>query len=74
MKTDNVDLFNFSLESLKEYGYDIEFFTNDLYSTDISDNIATEYEKKFVEKGININDIRRTTTGNAKGLFDFLEK
>jgi tRNA (guanine-N7-)-methyltransferase len=57
MKTDNVDLFNFSLESLKEYGYDIEYSTNDLYSEDISDNVATEYEKKFVERGVKINKL-----------------
>lgn len=57
MKTDNVDLFDFSVTSLKEYGYNIEFLTNDLYSGDISDNIATEYEKKFVEKGIKINKL-----------------
>ena len=57
MKTDNVDLFNFSVTSLKEYGYNIEFLTNDLYSGDVSDNIATEYEKKFVEKGIKINKL-----------------
>ena len=57
MKTDNVDLFNFSLESLKEYGYDIEYSTNDLYREDISDNIATEYEKKFVERGVQINKL-----------------
>ena len=57
MKTDNVDLFNFSLESLKEYGYDIEYSTNDLYSEDVSDNIATEYEKKFVERGVQINKL-----------------
>ena len=48
-------MFNFSLDSLKEYGYEIEYVTNDLYSEDVSDNIATEYEKKFVEKGIKIN-------------------
>ena len=60
MKTDNVDLFNFSLESLREYGYDIEYYTYDLYSEDISDNIATEYEKKFVEKGIKINKLIAT--------------
>ena len=60
MKTDNVDLFNFSVTSLKEYGYNIEFLTNDLYSGDVSDNIATEYEKKFVEKGIKINKLIAT--------------
>ena len=60
MKTDNDGLFEYSLESLKEYGYDIIFFTNDLYSTDISDNIATEYEKKFVAKDIKINKLVAT--------------
>lgn len=57
MKTDNIDLFNFSLDSLKEYGYEIEFVTNDLYSDDIRENIATEYEKKFVERGVKINKL-----------------
>ena len=60
MKTDNVDLFNFSLESLKKYGYNIDFHTYDLYSGDVSDNIATEYEKKFVSKGIKINKLIAT--------------
>lgn len=64
MKTDNVDLFEFSLESLKEYGYGIEYCTHDLYSEDVSDNIATEYEKKFVEKGIKINKLVATKKEN----------
>lgn len=55
MKTDNDDLFEYSLESLKEYGYEMSFVTRDLYKEDISDNIATEYENKFVNKGISIN-------------------
>ena len=55
MKTDNNPLFEYSLESLEEYGYKIVKCTRDLYSEDTSDNIATEYEKKFVSKGININ-------------------
>ena len=55
MKTDNNPLFDYSLESLTEYGYDIKNVTRDLYSEDITDNIATEYEKKFVSKGIKIN-------------------
>ena len=32
MKTDNIDLFNYSVESLKEYGYNIDYLTNDLHS------------------------------------------
>ena len=60
MKTDNVNLFDFSLDSLSEYGYDIEYYTYDLYNDDITDNITTEYEKKFVEKGIKINKLVAT--------------
>lgn len=54
MKTDNIDLFDFSVESLKEYGYNIEYLTNDLHKhkTDI---IMTEYEEKFTNMGIKIN-------------------
>ena len=52
MKTDNDDLFNYSCESLTEYGYKIiEKDTNH-----ISD-ITTEYEDKFMNIGKNINYI-----------------
>lgn len=60
MKTDNNELFKFSLESLKENGYNLEYVTNDLYNEDTSDNIATEYEKKFVAKDIKINKLIAT--------------
>ncbi len=56
MKTDNIDLFNYSLESLKENGYEIVFKTNDLDCLD-KDNIMTEYESKFYNKGIKINKL-----------------
>ena len=56
MKTDNVDLFNYSVESLKEHGYDITYMTNDLDSLR-EDNIMTEYESKFFNKGIKINKL-----------------
>ncbi len=54
MKTDNIDLFNYSVDSLKDYGYVIEYITNDLHSENIF-NIETEYEHKFSSKGIKIN-------------------
>lgn len=57
MKTDNIDLFNFSLESLTKHGYNIEFMTNDLHSLNNVDNIMTEYEEKFSNKGIKINKL-----------------
>jgi len=56
MKTDNVDLFNFSLESLKEYGYDIEYITTDLHNENVF-NIMTEYEKRFSKLNVKINKL-----------------
>lgn len=57
MKTDNNDLFDYSLESLTAYGYDINYVSRDLYKEDVSNNVQTEYEKKFVSKGIKINKL-----------------
>lgn len=56
MKTDNVALFDYSIESLKEYGYEIKSMTNDLHQ-DNAFNIMTEYERKFIKKGIKINKL-----------------
>ncbi len=53
MKTDNDNLFAYSLESLKEYGYTLDRVEYDLHKTDIS-NVETEYEHKFSSKGVNI--------------------
>ena len=54
MKTDNINLFNYSLESLEENGYVIKNMTNDLDCFE-EDNIMTEYERKFNKLGIKIN-------------------
>ena len=54
MKTDNIDLFNYSLDSLSLYGYDIVYKTNNLDCLN-KDNIMTEYERRFYNKGIKIN-------------------
>ncbi len=54
MKTDNRLLFEYSSMSLTQYGYYIENITFDLYKSDITDNIPTEYEKRFVEAGKSI--------------------
>ena len=56
MKTDNINLFNYSLESLTNYGYDIVYKTNNLDCLN-SDNIMTEYEKRFHNLGVNINKL-----------------
>ena len=56
MKTDNIDLFNYSVDTLINNGYDIIYKTNNLDCLD-KDNIMTEYESKFYNKGININKL-----------------
>ena len=53
-KTDNIDLFAFSIESLSKYGYILENVSLDLVNSDIKNNILTEYEKKFVSKNVRI--------------------
>ena len=53
-KTDNIDLFAFSIESLSTYGYTLKNVTLDLANNPIENNVETEYEKKFktIEKKI----------------------
>lgn len=56
MKTDNINLFNYSLESLCDYGYDIVYKTNDLECLG-EENIMTEYERRFYNLGVKINKL-----------------
>lgn len=51
MKTDNRHLFEYSLMSLVQYGYKIDELSLDLYEEDLTDNVPTEYETKFVNLG-----------------------
>ena len=53
-KTDNIGLFASSLMNLSTYGYTLDYVSLDLKNEDI-DNVVTEYERKFMEKGTNIN-------------------
>ena len=55
MKTDNIDLFAFSIESLSEFGYKLKNISLDLHNSDFEGNIMTEYEKRFSSKGVRIN-------------------
>ena len=49
MKTDNKDLFAYSIKSLNNYGYQIEDLTFDLNSLNDLENIQSEYEEKFTK-------------------------
>ena len=56
LKTDNVGLFDFSLEEFEACGLKIEWHTRDLHNSERADaNVMTEYEKNFSEKGFTIN-------------------
>ena len=56
-KTDNKGLFDYSLESFAENGFKVSDVCFDLHGDDVFsiDNIMTEYEKNFSEKGFLIN-------------------
>ncbi len=58
-KTDNTELFEFSLEQVKEAGWILENFTYDLHHCELlnAGNIMTEYEEKFSNKGNPINKL-----------------
>ena len=51
-KTDNMGLFDYSLESIPEAGWTITASTKDLHHSDMAEgNIMTEYERKFSKLG-----------------------
>lgn len=58
MKTDNDNLFEFSLVMLEQHGYNLIEVTHDLHSLNDETNLFTEYEKKFSEKGVKINRLK----------------
>lgn len=50
-KTDNKNLFEFSLNSFSDYGMRLRNITLDLHNSDFEGNVMTEYERIFSEKG-----------------------
>jgi len=55
-KTDNVALFDFSLEELSSLGLTPKIVTRDLHASEYDgENVRTEYERAFSEAGYKIN-------------------
>lgn len=52
-KTDNSKLFEFSLNSMADYGLRLSNITFDLAASGLP-NVVTEYESRFMEQGMNI--------------------
>ena len=57
-KTDNRNLFEYSVVSLSTYKYEIEEIFLDLYKDDLTDNISTEFEDKFVKLNLPIYKLK----------------
>ena len=58
LKTDNVNLFDFSLEQFEAAGFKLRELTRDLHNSEYNkDNVVTEYEQNFSEKGFSIHRV-----------------
>ncbi len=70
-KTDNRDLFDYSLESFKENGWELEAFTYDLHNDEnlCAGNVMTEYEIRFSKKGNPINKLIAVVLSNTPKIF-----
>lgn len=53
-KTDNRGLFEFSLQSMNEFGMRFQALNLDVHDNEPDDNIRTEYEEKFSSRGSKI--------------------
>ena len=51
LKTDNAGFFEFSIQSLSEFGFKIKNVSLDLHNSDFEGNVQTEYEKLFSSQG-----------------------
>ena len=56
-RTDNRDLYIYSLESYSQYGYKLSDISFDLHNTTEEELITTEYEDKFSDKGMPIYSV-----------------
>ena len=58
IKTDNKNLFEFSLREMKAGGFDLYDLTENLHSSDIENDVMTEYETRFVSLGMPIYHVK----------------
>lgn len=76
-KTDNVGLFDFSLEEIEAMGLTPVKLTRDLHASEWNEgNIMTEYERNFSEQGMKINmlEIKKPDGFNPEIPTEFLNK
>lgn len=61
LKTDNIIVFESTLDTIKEYGHKIEFLSYDVYGEGVENevtSIQTFYEKKWLEHGTKIKYLK----------------
>jgi tRNA (guanine-N7-)-methyltransferase len=58
-KTDNDELFDYSVEVIKENNWKLNFLTYDLHA-EVVENVMTEYETKFSSQGVKIKKLVAT--------------
>lgn len=63
-KTDNLPLFQWSIEQMEREGWALSEVTNDLHS-DGGDFFMTDYEARFTAEGLKINRLVATKTGET---------
>lgn len=65
-KTDNRELFEYSLQAIPEAGWTVDWYTFDLHHSEYgADNVMTEYEAKFSVQG---KMIHKLTASRSKHL------
>ena len=76
-KTDNVGLFDFSLEEIRAMGLECRIVTRDLHASEWNEgNIMTEYEENFSSQGYKINmlEVVKPAGFAPEIALEFLEK
>ena len=76
-KTDNVGLFDFSLEEIEAMGLEPRIVTRDLHTSEWNEgNIMTEYEENFSSQGMKINmlELVKPAGFNPEVLPEFISK
>ena len=76
-KTDNVGLFDFSLEEIEALGLKCDIVTRDLHASEWNEgNVMTEYETVFSEQGMKINmlEVKKPAGFNPEVAPEFITK
>ena len=65
-KTDNLPLFTWSEEVMRQEGWELKEITNDLHANGTDGIIMTDYEAKFSAQGVKINRLVAVKTAGTK--------